>query len=87
MRSTTLLLLSLAGCGAMDPYDRPGTWRPGQVNEANLQQMLADPAHRAWGEAGRGTDGAIAGAAIERLREGKPRPLLEVTMGRNGASN
>ncbi|WP_419898750.1 hypothetical protein [Roseomonas sp. USHLN139] len=82
-----LLLVALAGCGALDPYERPGTWRPGRVNEANLQAMLADPAHRDRGVAADGTDGALAGAAIERLREGKPRPLPEITLGRQGGGS
>jgi predicted small lipoprotein YifL len=86
MRGLALLLLILAGCGAIGPYGRPGVWRPAQVNEANLQQMLAEPGQRAWGEAARGTDGAIAAAAVERLRDGKPRPLPEITLGRSGGS-
>ena len=68
--------LSVSGCDYLgDPYARPGTWTPTGVNTANLQAMVAVPADL---QSGRGDDTALgqtAAAAVQRLREGKVKPL------------
>jgi len=75
-----LLILApvLAGCTVppySDPFDRPGTWQPTGVNEANLRVMAADPAHL---QRGVGTNTALAAESVppvDRLFRGQ-RPAL-----------
>lgn len=88
MRALLLLPLPLllAACAFSDPYERPGTWRPSGANEANLRTMLANPAHLERGVAGGAADGALAAAAVERLRQDKVKPLPESTIARIGAT-
>lgn len=68
MRATFLLLL-LAGCAwPADPFERPGMWRAGGVNDANLRAQLA-PGGMAPAR------GAAAEVAVTRLLEGRVPPL------------
>lgn len=72
-----LLLVALAaipGC-ALDPYNRPGVWRPAATNETNLRAMVADPRDLQQGVGEPGANGALAAAAVQRLMEDRVRPL------------
>ena len=75
-----LTLGLLAGC-TIDPFDRPGVWRPGGVNDANLAVMAADPNDLVRGHGEAGADGQLATAPVTRLREDrvKPLPALDAT--------
>ncbi len=69
-------LVGLAGCGpAYDPLTREGLWTPNHANHANLTLMVANPADLVRGT-GRGTsDGQLAAAAVDRLRQDKVKKL------------
>jgi hypothetical protein len=77
-RITALLLIPLfavAGCQSIDPYQREGAWLPNNANATNLRTMVAVPSHLvAAGPAGR-SDGALAAAAVDRLRHDRVRAL------------
>jgi hypothetical protein len=71
------LMLSLGAC-TDDPFERPGTWRPAGVNEANLRAQVTDPAVLQRG-LGAGTDRGQQGAtAVTALEAGK-RPRVPST--------
>jgi len=81
-----LLLATAALAGCTDPYAWPGTWHPTQVNDVNLRAMVADPADLVWGASGTGTDGQLAAAAVERLRNGHAPPLPDASISKIGSS-
>jgi hypothetical protein len=70
-----ILVLVLAGCDATDPYLRQGTWRPSDANEANLRAMVVSPSDLVRGVSSSEGDGRQAAAALDRLRNDKPRLL------------
>lgn len=82
--------LPLGAC-TDDPFERPGTWRPAGVNDANLRAQVADPATLRRG-VGAGTDrGQQASTAITTLEAGKRPPvpttaLTDVGAGGSAAS-
>jgi hypothetical protein len=65
----------LAGCDVTDPYHREGVWHPGDTNEVNLRAMVVSPSDLVRGVSSPGGDGQQAAAALDRLRNDKPRPL------------
>jgi type IV pilus biogenesis protein CpaD/CtpE len=69
------LLVSLAGCNQIDPYTRPGNWRPNGANDANLRAMVAVPADLVVATPASPADGDRAAAAVARLRNDTVRPL------------
>ncbi len=73
-----LTLLAFGGCGTdwdVAGPDRPGTWQPEGSNAANLQAMVATPAHLDRG-VGASTDRGAQGAdAVERLLDDRRRAL------------
>ena len=75
MRRAIGLLLLLGGCEAMDPYTRPGNWRPMQANEANLRVHVADPAMLERGVDDHRSDGRAMAQAVDRYRNDRVRPL------------
>lgn len=75
MRRMAFLLLLLAGCEQIDPYTRPGAWRPLGANEANLRTHVADPAMLERGRSDAGADGQTVAAAVRRYRTDRVRPL------------
>ncbi len=70
-----LLLLPLAACDNLDPFNRAGVWRPAGANDANLQAMVDEPNDLVAGRGARGSDGQMAGQAVERLRTDRVRAL------------
>lgn len=81
----SLAFVLLAGC-AGDDFSRPGTWQPAGVNEANLQMMLADPAHAQRGVAAPDERAQPASAAIRRLERDRRRPLPNIRLTTVGAT-
>jgi len=76
MRSIALLvLLSVVGCDRVDPYTRPGAWRPDGANDANLRAMVTVPSDLVLGTRSDPADGNLATAALTRLRHGNVRSL------------
>jgi hypothetical protein len=69
------LLVALIGCNQIDPYTRPGNWRPNGANDANLRAMVAVPADLAVATPASSADGNLAAAAVARLRTGTVLPL------------
>ncbi len=70
-----LILLALAGCAQMDPYERAGTWQPGGVNDRNLDAMVTNPADLLRGHGDSGAQPQLATIAVDRLLAGAPQPL------------
>ena len=69
------LLGMLAGCDVTEPYQRPGMWTPTGSNAANLAAMVQNPGDLVQGRAAGDSDGVVAAAAVERLRDGRVKPL------------
>ena len=70
-----LLLLAVAGCDQVDPYSRPGVWRPHGSNDANLRAMVVVPSDLVLATPTARADGGLAAAALTRLRRDRVRPL------------
>jgi hypothetical protein len=66
----------VAGCAQIDPYQRPGMWRPDGVNEGNIAAMVQDPRDLVRGHPAQGPEWTTGTAAVDRLWQDKPRPLL-----------
>jgi hypothetical protein len=66
----------LAGCSQIDPYQRPGMWRPDAVNDGNIAAMVQDPRDLVRGHPAQGPEWTTPTAAVDRLWQDKPRPLL-----------
>lgn len=79
-------LLALAGCSVIDPYERPGTWRPTDVNDSNLAAMIAVPGDLARGTEDLTGNGQPAAAALDRLRRDRVRQLPNTAISRVGPS-
>ena len=85
-----LLVLApvLAGCTVppySDPFDRPGSWQPSGVNDANLRAMVAEPSHLQRGVGAQTDLGIAAVPPIERLINGE-RPALPALQTRSGGN-
>lgn len=77
-------LLVLSACSGADPFDRDGTWRARHVNDANLRQMIADPAHLDRGVGDDRGRSRQAADAIQRLEDDALKPLPDVRASRIG---
>lgn len=76
------LLLGAAGCtGWDDPFQRPGTWRAENVNDANLAASVADQRHLVQGVGDDGSPAAISAAAVHRLLTDHVKPLPSTDIG------
>ena len=69
----------LAGCAMIDPYQRPGIWRPMGSNEMNFELQVARAADLVKGRGTEEIDSESAVAAIERMRKDKMKPLPTVS--------
>jgi len=72
--------LLLAGCtyDLSDPYQRPGTYRPSNANDANLRVMVTNPADLVEGTGPGPAIGAEAAPPVARLLAGKRYPLPDL---------
>lgn len=70
-----LALLAVAGCEAMEPYFREGTWRPTGSNDLNIAAQIIRPSDLVRGVDYAPRDGTMPTAAIERYRAGKIKKL------------
>lgn len=80
-----VLAVSLGGCALTDPYEKPGNWRPMDANALNLELQVAHPTDLAQGRGTEDSDGASAALAIDRLRQDKVKPLVDIDT--SGASS
>ena len=70
--------ITLSGCGPeFDPLTREGLWHPVHVNRADLVMQAANPSDLTMGKGASTSDGQLAAAAIERLRQGKAKKLQD----------
>jgi hypothetical protein len=83
MRRPALLLALLpllGGCNfdpfSQDPIDKPGTWAPEGVNDANLRAMVANPQDLVAGAGTANSTGAEAAPPVGLLLSGKRTPLM-----------
>jgi hypothetical protein len=77
IRATACLALGLlAGCDLTDPYRRPGMWHPDGANDANIAAMVADPHDLISGQDAQNPGRKTGAAAVDRLWQNKPTPLL-----------
>lgn len=82
-RRVALLGVALFGLaagtgGCTDAFDRPGTWNPSGVNDANLQVMVVDPAQLRRGVGSATARGQAGSQPITALEAGQ-RPRLPST--------
>jgi hypothetical protein len=86
---SALALVALAGCAEIpsDQFDRPGTWQPTGVNDANLRAMLVNPNDMVVGQAARGSSGILANASVTRVLTDNVKPLPRVTTGSNAGQS
>ncbi len=77
MAIAACLLTLLAGCDDLGAFDRADAWHATGVNKSNLAAMAANPADLAHGRGTEAADGYQAAAAIDRLRNGRVKPLLD----------
>lgn len=70
---------ALAGCDATWPYDRPGTWRPSGVVDANIAASVVNPSDLVRGVAYNPREGSATTAAVERYRTGTVKALPSQT--------
>ena len=70
-----VLVPALAGCELTDPLEREGLWRPVGANEANLRLMVTAPSDLIRGVSAGSADGHGAARAVQRLRQGRVKPL------------
>jgi hypothetical protein len=76
------LLFGVAGCaGLNNPYQREGTWRPEQVNDANIAAMVANPRHLEQGVGDDASPGVLSAAAVRRLLTDRVKPLPSMSIG------
>lgn len=68
-------IFCLTGCEVVDPFTRPGLWRPAGINEMNFEAQLANVGDLQMGRGTATIDGETAAAPVDRLRRDKPRPL------------
>ena len=84
------LLAVTAGCGTVDPFRQPGTWRPEAVNERNLAVSVVNPTDLLYGHGDPRPAPQMATNAVRRLVAGVPAPLpplsADVTPGSGGSA-
>lgn len=75
------VLLAMGGCVDADPYNREGMWSPTGANARNIAAMAAHPRDLIRGHGEPGSDGLMAAAAVGRLQQGRPKPILSIGAG------
>jgi predicted small lipoprotein YifL len=76
LAGAALVLLSLTGCGQIDPLTRPFSWNPEGVNADNIAAMAANPADLEHGRDTSRRRARVESDGVDRLWSGKPSPLL-----------
>lgn len=82
LRCCALLLLgSLGACEEVSPDTRTGMWSPTGANARNIAAMAAHPRDLIRGHGEPGSDGLMTAAAVGRLQQGRPKPILSIGAG------
>jgi len=70
-------ILSLSGCaGALDPFQRPGTWSATGASNETIAQQAANKSDLIQGQSEPGSNGVAAVAGVEKaLSDGKATGL------------
>ena len=72
------LVIALGGCSLIDPYEKPGQWRPMGANAMNLELQVAHPSDLAQGRGTTEADGDTAAQAVDRALHDKAKALMSV---------
>jgi hypothetical protein len=80
-----LAAAALGGCAVIDPFERPGMWRPIGANELNLELQAARPTDLVHGRGATDADGQTAAAAVDRLRHDRVKELPQSSVSGVGA--
>lgn len=80
-------ILSLGGCAAMDPFERPGVWQPIGANDLNRELQVARPTDLVLGRGTTDADGITAAAAVDRLQHDKVKALPQMEIAPIGGSS
>jgi hypothetical protein len=78
--------MTLGGCAVMDPYERPGVWRPMGSNDLNRELQVARPTDLVQGRGTTDSDGQTAAAAVDRLIHDRVKGLQDIDISGVGAS-
>jgi len=81
------LALTLAGCAAIDPFERPGVWQPVGVNDLNRELQVARPTDLVLGRGTTDADGVAAAAAVDRLQKDRVKALPQMELAPVGGSS
>jgi predicted small lipoprotein YifL len=74
--TVTLGLLALAGCGRIDPLERPYMWHATDVNKQNIAAMAVNPHDLVRGRESRTRLVKDHSDAIDRIWSSKLTPLI-----------
>jgi type IV pilus biogenesis protein CpaD/CtpE len=77
---------SLGGCAVMDPYARPGVWRPMGSNDLNRELQVARPTDLVQGRGTTDYDGQTAANAVDRMLRDKVKALQDTDISSVGSS-
>jgi hypothetical protein len=72
--------ISLGGCAAMDPFERPGLWQPIGANDLNRELQVARPTDLVLGRGTTDSYGVTAAAAVDRLARDRVKPLPQTSI-------
>ena len=76
------LLAALTSCkGYDDPFQRPGTWRTENVNDANIAAMAVDKHQLVMGINDPASPGVLSAEAVKRLLTDHVKPLPSTEIG------
>ena len=78
--------MTLGGCAVMDPYSRPGLWRPMGSNDLNRETQVARPTDLVQGRGTTDSDGQTAAAAVDRALHDRVKTLQDIDISGVGAS-
>jgi hypothetical protein len=78
--------MTLGGCAAMDPFERPGVWRPIGANALNRELQVARPTDLVQGRGTNDADGQTAAAAVDRLVHDRVKGLPDIATTTVGGS-
>jgi len=76
---------ALGGCAVIDPFERPGVWRPIGANDVNRELQVARPTDLVQGRGTTDADGQTAAAAVDRLRHDRVKELPQSSVSGVGA--
>jgi hypothetical protein len=79
-------IISLGGCAAMDPFERPGLWQPMGANDLNRELQVARPTDLVLGRGTSDSEGFTAANAVDRLIRDRVRQLPNTTITTVGGS-